>query len=510
MLGAVWLSGTGYLAFVFNFGLNLVLARLLFPKDFGQFALAGSLVELLSVVTGFSFSQAVIQMQDAPGVVETAFVLSVRLYAALVLGAVALGALLRPHYPGPFIPLFVALFAVRNLSVISYVYSALLERAFQYAQVSMIRLISTVLSIGVALGLARAGAGVWSLLGREVVLSGVALAGAWVASGWRYRAGYHAETAKRLWAFGWQMFVARALETIWYRADTALLGVLVGTLVLGYYDRSRYLAEFGHYLMSFAAVQVAFPVYARLQGRRDALNYTYRLSHGLLVRLMLPLVIWLAVFPGELVGLLYGAGVRWVETAQILPWLAFYGFLFPIVENTKVLLTGIGQLQDAVRIRLVQVAVALPLLIPAIHVGGARGAAVTMGMSEIAGLWMAYTALRRHVIHLSLHLYARPAAAAVAAAGIVAAARGLHLLPWTGRMGYAANLGAAAGLYLAGLLLIDRTLLQEFLGAVLSALRGETPAALSPALNGVSPPTASESPEGKRHPLSAPAGEDPP
>jgi hypothetical protein len=133
-----------------------------------------------------------------------------------------------------------------------------------------------------------------------------------------------------------------------------------------------------------------------------------------------------------------------------------------------------------------------------------------MGMSEIAGLWMAYTALRRHVIHLSLHLYARPAAAAVAAAGIVAAARGLHLLPWTGRMGYAANLGAAAGLYLAGLLLIDRTLLQEFLGAVLSALRGETPAALSPALNGVSPPTASESPEGKRHPLSAPAGEDPP
>jgi len=510
MLSAVWLSGTGYLTFLFNFGLNIVLARLLFPKDFGQFALAGSLVEILSLVAGFSFSQAVIQMQDAPGVVETAFVLSVRLYAALVLGAAALGALLRPHYPGPFIPLFVALFAVRNLSIIAYVYSALLERAFLYAQASMIRLISTVLSIGVALGLARAGAGVWSLLGREVVLSGVALAGAWGASGWRYRGGYHAGTAKRLWTFGWQMFVARALETIWYRADTALLGVLTGTVVLGYYDRGRYFAEFGHYFMSFAAVQVAFPVYARLQGRREALSYAYRLSHGLLVRLMLPLVIWLAVFPGELVGLLYGAGVRWVETAQILPWLAFYGFLFPVVENTKVLLTGIGQLTDAVRIRLVQVAVALPFLIPAIHVDGARGAAVVMGMSEIAGLWVAYTALRRHVIHLSLHSYARPVAAAAAAAGFVAAARGFHLLPWTGRVGYAANLGASASLYLVALLLIDRALLRELLGAVLSALRGDTPTVLSPVLNGVLPTIAPEPRDGSGHPLPAPAGEDPP
>ena len=492
LLGAVWLSATGYLAFLLNFGLNLLLARLLFPKDFGQFALAGSLAEILSIVTGFSFSQGVIQMQDAPGIVETAYVLSLRLYGALFLGGVALAAALRPHFPGPFIPLFVGLFAVRNLSVISYVFSATLERSFHYNQISRVRLASVLLSIVAALVLARAGAGVWSLLGREFVLSAVTLVGFIVLSGWRYRGGYNVETARGLWRFGWQMFVTRALETIWYRGDTALLGIMAGTLTLGFYDRGRYLAEFGHYVVSFAAVQVAFPVYARLAGRRDALTYAYRQSHGLLIRFMLPALIWLALFPREIVGLLYGAGVRWSETAAILPWLAAFGFVFPVVENIKVLLTGIGRLRDGMWLRLVQAAVALPLLVPAIRIAGPYGAGAVMFVSELAGLAVGYRALRREVASLYLGGYVRPAVAAIIAGGGVAALRGLHLLPWVGRTGYAANLAAVAAVYVVCLFLIDRQQLQEHLWALLSGLRGEVPAELAAATNGTGPATVAE------------------
>jgi O-antigen/teichoic acid export membrane protein len=485
LLAAVWLSATGYLTFVLNFGLNLLLARLLFPKDFGQFALAGSLAEILSIVTGFSFSQAVIQMRDAPGVVDTAYVMSVRLYGALLIGGAIVSAALRPHYPGVFIPLFFALFAVRNLSVISYVYSATLEREFQYNQISRVRLVSVILSIAVALIMARLGFGVWSLLGRELALSVVTLAGFRLASGWRYRRNYHVETAQAVWRFGWQMFVTRALETIWYRGDTALLGILAGTITLGYYDRARYLAEFGHYVVSFAAVQVAFPVYATLAGRREALTYAYRLSHGLLVRLMFPALIWLALFPREVVGLLYSAGVRWTETAAILPWLAAFGFIFPVAENIKVLLTGIGRLRDGMWMRLVQAAVALPLLVPAIKVAGPYGAGIVMFLSEAAGLVVGYRALRREVTDLYLGGYWRPGLAALVAGAGIAGLRTLHLLPWVGRMGYAASLGATASAYLVGLLLVDRQQLQEHLWALFAGLRGERPAEFAVISNGI-------------------------
>lgn len=492
LLGVVWLSATGYFTFVLNFGLNLLLARLLFPKDFGQFALAGSLAEILSLATGFSFSQAIIQMQDAPGIVDTAYILSLRLYAGLVLGAAALAIAVRPHFPGVFIPLFLALFVVRNLSVIWYVYSATLERTFQYNPISRVRLVSVVFSIVVALVLARAGAGVWSLLGREAALSAVAFAGFRLTSPWRYRRQYNPATARQVWRFGWQMFATRALETIWYRGDTALLGILAGTLTLGFYDRGRYLAEFGHYVVSFAAVQVAFPVYASLAGRREALTYAYRLSHGLLVRLMFPALIWLALFPREIVGLLYGAGVRWYETAAILPWLAGFGFVFPVAENIKVLLTGIGRLRDGMWMRLAQVLVAAPLLVPAIKIGGPYGAGAVMFVSELAGLIVGYRALRREVTSLYLGGYWRPAIAAVIAGGCVAGLRALHLLPWVGRIGYAANLTASAALYIVCLLLIDRQQLQEHLWNLLSGFRGERPAAFTAMPNGAPIPAGGE------------------
>jgi O-antigen/teichoic acid export membrane protein len=492
LFGALWLSATGYLTFMLNFGLNLLLARLLFPKDFGQFALAGSLVEILSLVTGFGFSQAIIQKQDAPQVVETAYVLSVRLYAALVAGAAVLAAALRPHFPGVFVPLFFALFVVRNLSVVSYVYSAMLERTFHYGQISRVRLTSAMVSLVVALALARAGAGVWTLLGRELALAVVTFVGLRGFSGWRYRGGYNVETARELWRFGSQIFATRALETIWYRGDTALLGVLAGTVTLGFYDRGRYLAEFGHYVVSFAAVQVALPVYASLAGRRQALTYVYRLSHGLLIRLMFPALIWLALFPREIVGLLYGAGVRWTETAAILPWLAAFGFLFPIAENVKTLLWGIGRLRDTMWLRLVQVAVALPLLVPAIRIGGPYGAASVMLVSELAGLAVGYRALRHQVTNLYLGTYLRPGLSAAVAAAAIAALRAFHLLPWVGRTGYAANLAAVATVYGVSLVLIDRQQLQEQLLALLSGLRGETPAELAPLQNGVRSATVAE------------------
>ncbi len=152
LIGTVWLSGSGYIGFVLNLGVTLVLARILFPKDFGQFALAGSFVDLLSIITAFSFSQGIIQMPTAPQVAETAYVLSRRLYWGMLAVAAVLCVILSPHYPGSFIPLFFILFAVRNLTLFSYVYSAQLEKQLVYHQLSVVRLVTAVLAMVVDAG----------------------------------------------------------------------------------------------------------------------------------------------------------------------------------------------------------------------------------------------------------------------------------------------------------------------------------------------------------------------
>jgi O-antigen/teichoic acid export membrane protein len=186
-------------------------------------------------------------------------------------------------------------------------------------------------------------------------------------------------------------------------------------------------------------------------------------------------LIWLLLFPRELVGLLYGAGERWAETAAILPWLAVFGFLYPIADNVKVLLIGIGRIRDAMKFRVVQLCVTLPLLIPAILHWGARGAAAVMALSEVVGLGSSYRSLRDEIGTLALGGYLRPAIAAAVGGGVVVASRHWHVLPWTGRTGFAANLAASGVLYVVCLAIFDWQQMQELVLALVAAFQGETP-----------------------------------
>lgn len=407
--GATWLTAGGYLSFALNLAGNIILARLLLPGDFGVFALVSSVAEVLSLLAGLSFSQGIIQMAGEPDIEDTAYLLTVRLAWGL-LGAGVLAAAIMWAMRGPFLAaLLLMVFAVRLVTTISYVYSAQLEREFRYRGLSGLRVASAVGSLSVALALAAGGAGVWSLVGRETVVIFLTYAGLRAITRWRYGGRYNPRTAARLVGLAVRMFAMRTFETLHYRTDIFVLGFAAGTIALGFYDRARFLAELGHYAVSFAAIQVAYPLYARFQADPARLAASYRLVHYFLVRAMVPVLLVMAVLPRELVTLLYGS--RWEQTATPLRSLAGYAFVLPILDNAKVLLTGIGRLDEVVRIRLVQlltILVSLALFVPA---WGVAGAGVSVTVSATVGLVLVYWALARSLAEFTLATYVKPVVA---------------------------------------------------------------------------------------------------
>lgn len=453
VVGATWLTLGGYLSFLLNFAVSLLLVRLLFPEDFGTFALVSAVVELLSLLAGLAFSQGIIQMPEEPGIEDTAYRLTVWLCLALLgVGGVA-GAVAWMVRGGRFGLLVLVVFGARLMTTLSYVYSAQLEREFRYRSLSVIRLLSAVAGLAVVLVLAAKGAGVWSLVGREVALITVTYVGIRAATPWRYGGGYDARTARRLFAFATRIFATRALEVINFRADALLLGLLVGTVALGFYDRARFLAELGHYAVSFAAVQVAFPLYARFKNDPARLAAAYRIIHYFLIRLMLPVALVMTLLPRELVIVLFGS--RWDQAVPALRWLAGYAFLLPILDNTKVLLTGMGHLGDAMRIRLVQVLTVIPALIALIPRWGAPGAAGAMTLGSITGAITAFSALRRHQSDLILRIHAAPLASAVLAAAALLLSQRTWLAGWAPRPGSAAALVLIGAVYTGGLVVLE-------------------------------------------------------
>lgn len=448
------MTAGGYISFAFNLAGNIILARLLLPGDFGIFALVASVAEVLSLLAGLSFSQGIIQMAGEPDIEDTAYLLTVRV-AGVLLGVGILSAGVMWALRGQTVALLLlVVFAVRLITTISYVYSAQLEREFRYRGISAMRVASAVGGVSVALVLAATGAGVWSLVGRETVVILVTYAGLRSITGWRYGGRYNPRTASRLIRFAARMLVTRTFEALHYRADVFVLGFAAGTVALGFYDRARFLAELGYYAVSFAAIQVAFPLYSRFQADPEHLASSYRLVHYFLIRAMVPVLLVMAVLPRELVTLLYGA--KWEQTVAPLRSLAGYAFVLPILDNAKVLLTGIGRLDEVVRIRFVQlltIVLSLALFVPA---WGAAGAGLSATLSGAVGVILAYAVLARSLAGFSLTTYITPSVAGGITAVVIGLARARILAEVGHGLADVVLLAALPALYLVILAAMER------------------------------------------------------
>ena len=97
--GSLWMGGISYIGFAINFGVQLILVRLLVPEDFGSFALGLAAANILFILFAWNFSMAVIQIQKAEHLLDTAFYLSI--FTGLIILAVggAVSLIMARYYP---------------------------------------------------------------------------------------------------------------------------------------------------------------------------------------------------------------------------------------------------------------------------------------------------------------------------------------------------------------------------------------------------------------------------
>jgi PST family polysaccharide transporter len=422
VLGVLWLGGMNNLSFGLSLAGNVVLARLLAPRQFGLFALALALYELLFILCSFGFPQAVVQMQSERGSAEAAYWLSFAAGMGVLALAVLASPVLARLYPAEVVHLFLLLCLSGLVNMQAGVYAAVLQRDFFFKELSVIQALSTGASFAVAILLAAGGAGLLSL-GARAALQPVGyflLCRAFCR--WRYRGGLEPGSLGRLWGFGLRMFVLRALEVLYSRADRLLLGSLGMLQVAGLYHQARYLAELSNVAAAPAAVHVALPAYARCQHDRARLSEAYRVVNFFLVRALLPLALVLALYAQGLLHMLLGP--QWVEAAPALRVLSLQALLMPLYGNLKTLLIGTGRLREAVRTRAVQVGAFGALMVVAVlWKEPLEGIAVALVLSMALGLALGFYYLKGFAVLSLGALYGRPLVAALLAGWVSVVAR---------------------------------------------------------------------------------------
>src|SRR6185295_9104586 len=98
LVGVLWNGLGNYVGFIINFIGQLVLVRLLLPEDFGIVALAVSILEVMSILTAWTFSIGIIQMPRQDGLMDTALWLVLGQCLVLLLAVSLVSLLLNRYY----------------------------------------------------------------------------------------------------------------------------------------------------------------------------------------------------------------------------------------------------------------------------------------------------------------------------------------------------------------------------------------------------------------------------
>lgn len=347
---------------VAQLAVQIALARLLGPDALGLFALVMLCIGVGGIIVDLGLGSALVQ---APELTNDAvrYVFDRVLVAGAVIGAIVfisaplLGSILGDERIVPLLRSISPIFLLQALAVVP---GALLRRdlmfkPFQVAQIGSY--IGGFLVVGV--GLALAGAGIWSLVWAWLTQATIAFLVLYRLK--PFTLGRRAKSSRpELQGFGLRVLFTNIANWCIENVDNLLVGKLFGAAALGYYSVSYNLVRTPTNHLVTTVQSVLFPVSARAHTSLSGLRRAYTTVLSAVALLATPVFAGTAVVAPTIVTALFGPS--WTEAAAVLLPLSLAMILHAPMALAGPVLAGSGQASTELKIQ----AAAAALLVAAL------------------------------------------------------------------------------------------------------------------------------------------------
>lgn len=264
--------------------------------------------------------------------------------------------------------------------------SVLLERRLKFKLLIVPEIIETIVFNGALVGLAYFGFGVksfsWAVLSRGVV----GLVAIYILAPWKVGFGFEKKAASRLLRFGFPFQLNSVLA--WFKdnlMDNVVALILRSPTAFGYLNWAKTLAYQPRKILD-SVIRVSFPVYSRLQDRREILAQALNKTYFFLSFLMFPLITGICVLVRPLILYLYG-GTKWlpaIPSVYFISTTLLWAVFNSVATNT---LSAIGKIKIVLKF-MTMITVATWLLTPLFTFKwGFNGAAFSWFLTGFISIW---------------------------------------------------------------------------------------------------------------------------
>ncbi len=277
---------------VINLAIQIVLARILMPDDYGIIALLAIFMAIGDTFIKNGFTTAIIQKKNTDELdLSTVFwgnvVLSVTLYMILYTMAPSIAAFYKQ-------PQLIDITRVLSLNLIlggvCAIHFALIAKRIDFKKSYIVNLIN-VLTMGlVGILLAIKGFGAWALV--FSVLSGSFVSGAvlYQIVKWYPQFNFSFERLKSLSNYSSKVLVSNLLNTIFHNIHTLIIGRFFTNSSLAFYQRGQALPQSIMNSVDGSFAEVMYPTYSLIQDDLDRLRSAISKALRLSMFLCLPLM----------------------------------------------------------------------------------------------------------------------------------------------------------------------------------------------------------------------------
>lgn len=313
-------------------GVYSVLARLsVGPADFGLVNMCVVLTAFAHILIDFGFTNALIQKKDATDT-DYCSVFWFNLSVCTVISALLLtsAAAIATFYEAPRLrPVIFAMSPIYIIYGITSIQKMALRKTLSYRTISLIELTGTLGGSILAVAVALAEHGVWSLIAFHVFTQCIASLLYWLRSNaWRPSKKFSFQSLRNLSPFSLTLLANNSLNYWARNTDKVFVGKFLGETDLGFYSQAYGLVLIPVSNFSNTFSNVLFPLFSRMNDRAARIDTIFTKVSKTVLLVNLPIFLLLNINAGNVIAILLGD--HWEQTANLLQIFSFSGLIMSV------------------------------------------------------------------------------------------------------------------------------------------------------------------------------------
>lgn len=314
---------------IINFGVQVMLARLLMPEMFGLVAMVVVFISIGQTLMDSGMTSSLIRTKnpsqsDYSTVFVTNLLMSSMIYGVVYLIAPYISDFYNQEILTDIVRVLALTFVIRAFVA---VHVAKLDKEMNFQLQMKLQVPSVLASGAVGIYMAYAGYGVWSLVWMQVAQAVVFAVQYWIFIPWNPSLLFYKAHFLHHFKFGYKLTLSSLLDTVYRDLYRIVIGRFFSPAQVGFFNQAETMRLFPVQQISSVMDKVTYPLFSDIDSDVK-LKSAYKQSMKLALFAVVPVMFGLSVGAEELFTLLFGK--KWLPSVPYFQILALASIVRPL------------------------------------------------------------------------------------------------------------------------------------------------------------------------------------